>query len=209
MLFQLTDDIIFPNPELAEDDGLLAIGGDLSIERLLTAYYNGIFPWFSEDDPILWYSPPQRFVLYPQKIRISKSMKKIIKENIFQITINKAFPEVITNCAKSKRKEQDGTWITGEMQQAYIDLHKAGFAYSVEAWQNKKLVGGLYGLLINGVFCGESMFSEVSNASKAALIWLVQNLELRLVDCQVYTQHLESLGAELIDRKDFLEILQK
>ncbi|WP_443937458.1 leucyl/phenylalanyl-tRNA--protein transferase [Pedobacter sp. MW01-1-1] len=207
MFFQLLeDDYNFPDPALAEEDGLLAIGGDLSLERLLTAYSSGIFPWFSENDPILWYSPHERCVIYPEKIKISKSMKKILAENTFHITLNQAFEQVIVNCANTPRKDQDGTWITSEMQKAYIHLHQKGFAHSVEVWQKEELVGGLYGLKINGVFCGESMFSHVSNASKAALIYLSQT-NIQLIDCQLPNNHLLSMGAEMIDRTAYEKIL--
>ena len=209
MLFQLLDDDInFPNPRLAEEDGLLAIGGDLSMERLLNAYSNGIFPWFSEGDPILWYAPVKRCVIYPNKIKISKSMKKVLAGDVFNISINKAFKEVILNCANTPRKDQDGTWITDEMQKAYINLNKNGFAHSVEVWQNQILVGGLYGIKVNRVFCGESMFSHVSNASKSALIYL-SKLNIDLIDCQLPNDHLMSLGAEMIDNEEYLTILHQ
>jgi len=208
MFFQLlADDPAFPDPALAEEDGLLAIGGDLSMERLLIAYSNGIFPWFSENDPILWYSPHERCVIYPDKIKISKSMKQVLKQGIFKVTLNQAFEEVILNCATSVRKGQDGTWITAEMQQAYLNLHQNGYAHSVEVWQDDKLVGGLYGLKVNRVFCGESMFSRVSNASKTALIFL-SKLNIDLIDCQLPNDHLMSLGAEMISRETYMEMLQ-
>ncbi len=208
MIFQLNDnDIIFPDPTLADDSGLLAIGGNLSTERLLLAYKNGIFPWYSDDEPICWYSPPERCVLFPQKIVISKSMQQVFKAKQFIIKKNTAFEQVIKNCANTNRKDQDGTWITNDMQQAYINLHKLGIAQSIEVWQNNELVGGLYGLEINNIFCGESMFSYVSNASKAALIWLCTQNNYALIDCQVRTEHLISMGAEMIDRKDYLNLL--
>jgi len=208
MFFQLLDDHPgFPDPALAEEDGLLAIGGDLSMERLLIAYSNGIFPWFSEGEPILWYSPHERCVIYPDKIKVSKSMRKILKQEVFKITINQAFVQVIQNCATTERKGQDGTWITNEMQNAYIKLHQEGYAHSVEVWQEDKLVGGLYGLKVNRVFCGESMFSHVSNASKAALIFL-SNMNIDLIDCQLPNDHLMSLGAEMISRELYMEMLQ-
>ena len=175
MIFWLTEEIIFPNPELAEEDGLLAIEGDLSPKRLLLAYQNGIFPWFEDDTPILWYSPHQRFVLFPSEVKISKSMRQVLKNHPFKITYNQAFEKVILACAEAKRLEQDGTWITQEMQEAYIKLHQAGYAHSIEVWENEELVGGLYGVLVNKVFCGESMFAKKSNVSKIALIWLCQN----------------------------------
>jgi len=209
MFFQLADDdLSFPNPALAEEDGLLAIGGDLSLERLLLAYSNGIFPWFSEGDPILWYSPHQRCVIYPERINVSKSMKKIQKNKTFEVTINTAFEAVIKNCADTPRIGQDGTWITDEMQNAYINLHKKGFAHSIEVWLDKKLVGGLYGIKINRVFCGESMFSHVSNASKTALIFLAET-DIDLIDCQLPNDHLMSMGAEMIDQNLYSAILQK
>jgi leucyl/phenylalanyl-tRNA--protein transferase len=209
----LTDQISFPNQSEADTDGLLAIGGDLSSERLIHAYNNGIFPWFNEDEPLLWWSPDPRMVLFPNELRISKSMKVVLKKNIFQITVNKAFSEVIYNCAQIKRDGQAGTWITNDMTEAYIKLHKQGVATSVEVWQDTILVGGLYGIDLKDqkVFCGESMFSKVSNASKAAFITLVQYLKTQdynLVDCQVYNNHLDSLGAREITREDFLTFLQ-
>jgi len=208
MFFQLLDDdLSFPNPALAEEDGLLAIGGDLSLQRLLLAYSNGIFPWFSEGEPILWYSPHQRCVIYPDKIKISKSMKKVLRDGIFKITVNTAFAQVIRNCASTPREGQNGTWITNEMQEAYLNLHRQGFAHSVEVWINEKLVGGLYGLKVNRVFCGESMFSHVSNASKAALIFLSKT-DIDLIDCQLPNDHLMRLGAEMIQRVTYMKILQ-
>ncbi|MBB6236726.1 leucyl/phenylalanyl-tRNA--protein transferase [Pedobacter sp. AK013] len=207
MFFQLLDDNPgFPDPALAEEDGLLAIGGDLSTERLLIAYSNGIFPWFSEGEPILWYSPHERCVIYPDKIKISKSMQKILNQQVFKITFDQAFADVIRNCATIERKGQDGTWITNEMQGAYISLHQQGYAHSVEVWLEDKLVGGLYGLKVNRVFCGESMFSHVSNASKAALIFL-SRMNIDLIDCQLPNDHLTSLGAEMIPRETFMHIL--
>ena len=207
MFFQLPDhEMVFPDPTLAEEDGLLAIGGDLSMERLLLAYSSGIFPWFSEGEPILWYSPHQRCVIYPDRILVSKSMKKIMRDGVFTITLNTAFEDVILNCAKTPRKGQDGTWITDEMQAAYINLYQNGYAHSVEVWQNEQLVGGLYGLKVNRVFCGESMFSKVSNASKAALIYL-SKLNIDLIDCQLPNDHLMR-GAEMIERNVYMKILQ-
>ena len=209
MIFRLTEEIIFPNPELAEEDGLLAIEGDLSPKRLLLAYQNGIFPWFDDDTPILWYSPHQRFVLFPLEVKISKSMRQILKNHPFKITYNQAFEKVILACAEAKRLEQDGTWITQEMQEAYIKLHQSGYAHSIEVWENEELVGGLYGVLVNKVFCGESMFAKKSNASKIALIWLCQNANINLIDCQIHSAHLESLGARMIARKEFMEYLNR
>jgi len=208
MVFRLLDDaLIFPNPALAEPDGLLAIGGDLSEQRLILAYNSGIFPWFSADDPILWYSPHERCVIFPDKIVVSKSMRKILKSNTFKITQNTAFEQVISHCAQTPRTGQDGTWITNEMQNAYIKLHQMGIAHSVEIWKDQQLVGGLYGIKVNKVFCGESMFSHVSNASKTALIYVAQNMDFNLIDCQLPNEHLMSLGAEMISSERYLEIL--
>lgn len=209
MIFRLTKELIFPNPALAEDDGLLAIDGDLSEERLILAYQNGIFPWFSEENPILWYSPHQRFVLFPAEVKISKSMQQVLRKNPFKVTYNNAFEKVILACAEAKRIEQDGTWITTEMQNAYIDLHFNGFAHSIEVWENENLVGGLYGVLINKVFCGESMFSKKNNTSKIALIWLCQNANINLIDCQIHSDHLEKLGARMIEREEFIAYLHQ
>ncbi|WP_353135484.1 leucyl/phenylalanyl-tRNA--protein transferase [Pseudopedobacter sp.] len=207
MFFILNDTLSFPRVELAEEDGLLAVGGDLSPERLLLAYHSGIFPWYSDESPILWYAPHERFVVFPHKLKISKSMKQILRSKKFKVTFDTAFSAVIKACSKIKRKDQEDTWITQDMQEAYIRLHELGFAHSVEVWQENKLVGGLYGVLINKVFCGESMFSKVSNSSKIALIWLFNNLDINLVDCQVYTSHLESMGGEMISMKEYLRHL--
>lgn len=208
MIFQLTDDLIFPIPSLSEPDGLLAIGGDLSVDRLILAYENGIFPWFSEGDPICWFAPHERCVIFPEKVKISKSMRKVIADGIFTVTRDQAFEQVIFHCAETPRKDQDGTWITTDMQDAYIDLHRAGWAHSVEVWYGDQLAGGLYGMEVNGVFCGESMFSLMSNASKTALIWLCRNPAYRLIDCQVPNDHLMSLGAEMILAETYLSILR-
>lgn len=208
MIIQLSKDKIwFPSPELADEDGLLAIGGDLSAQRLLLAYRNGIFPWFSEGDPILWYAPHERFVLFPERLKVSSSMLKILRSGSFRVTYDQAFIRVINACANSIRKDQKGTWITETMKSAYIQLHNLGYAHSVEVWENDLLVGGLYGVQINHVFCGESMFSNVSNASKAALIVLCQNKNFKLIDCQVYTSHLESMGADFISLEEYLVFL--
>ncbi len=210
-LFFLNDRLYFPPVTEANAEGLLAVGGDLSPERLLLAYQNGIFPWFNEDDLILWWSPDPRMVLYPQKLKVSKSMQKIMNGNQFRLTMDTCFDEVVEQCALLKRKGQEGTWITPKMKEAYTQLHEKGFARSYEVWQDDKLVGGLYGIDLETIFCGESMFSSVSNASKFAFIKLAQELEKKayqLIDCQVYTRHLESLGAEEIARADFIEILK-
>lgn len=208
-MYYLLDEseLVFPHPSLADEDGLLAVGGDLSIERLLLAYENGIFPWYNEDSPILWYAPLERFVLSPAKIRISKSLKQVLRSNIFQVTIDKDFSSVIKNCAVISRKDQDGTWIVSDMQDAYNRLHEVGYAHSVEVWQGEELVGGLYGVQIGKVFCGESMFSKVSNASKIALVHLAKNFGLSLIDCQIPSEHLTKMGAELIPQEVYLSIL--
>jgi leucyl/phenylalanyl-tRNA---protein transferase len=211
-MFYLTDAIVFPDVEMADDDGLLAIGGDLSTERLLLAYKNGIFPWYSEGEPICWWSPNPRFVLLPAELKVSKSMQTVLNNGSFRFTINKAFDKVITNCKSIKRKHEDGTWIQQEIIDAYTRLHQLGFAVSAEAWKNGELVGGLYGVLLGNVFFGESMFSTESNASKFAFINFIKHLQkqnIKLIDCQIYTAHLESLGARMIDRKLFCEILAK
>src|SRR5688500_7364529 len=207
-IFSLDKQLTFPPLELAEPDGLLAMGGDLSTDRLLLAYRSGIFPWY-EGEHILWWSPDPRFVLFPGELVISKSMRSIIRRNTFTFTINEAFAEVITNCKRITRKDQEGTWITDDVKQAYIELHKKGYAYSAEAWHEGKLAGGLYGVRIGNVFFGESMFSRVSNASKFAFISYVESMkpELKLIDCQVYTEHLESLGARMIERSKFIQIV--
>jgi leucyl/phenylalanyl-tRNA---protein transferase len=210
-LFTLGKELIFPPVEMSEPDGLLAVGGDLSENRILLAYRQGIFPWY-EGDHILWWSPDPRFVLFPDHLRITKSMQQLFKKNFFQFTFNTAFEQVIAECKTIDRKGQDRTWITAEMKSAYIRLHRLGYAQSAEAWKDGELVGGLYGIRLGKVFCGESMFNRVSNASKFAFISLVEHLKLeglRIVDCQVYTAHLESLGAEMIPRQKFIQILKE
>ena len=205
----LSNKLEFPPHKEATKDGVLALGGDLSLERLLLAYKNGIFPWYSEGEPIVWYAPSDRMLLFPEDLKVSKSMRKVINKNDFTITENKAFEAVIFNCKMISRKDEFGTWITDDMQQAYINLHKKGFAKSIEVWQHKELVGGLYGVdLGNGVFCGESMFSKVSNVSKLAFIHLVNNCGYKFIDCQVYNDHLASLGAKEVSREYFLELLK-
>ncbi|MEB8345954.1 leucyl/phenylalanyl-tRNA--protein transferase [Flavobacteriaceae bacterium KMM 6898] len=209
-LFFVTERLEFPPVEHANEEGLLAVGGDLSLERLLLAYQSGIFPWFNEDSLILWWSPDPRMVLYPNKVKVSKSMRKILEGTQFRLTINTQFETVIEQCALSPRKDQLGTWITQSMKEAYMGLHEIGIAKSYEVWDKDELVGGLYGIDLGHVFCGESMFSKVSNASKFAFIKLAQELEemnYSLIDCQVYTPHLESLGAEEIPREEFVRIL--
>ncbi len=208
MVFQLLPDLIqFPDPSLAEEDGLLAYGGDLSEQRLKLAYSLGIFPWYSEGEEILWYAPHERCVIFPEKIKVSKSMVQLLKKDVFHLTANQNFEAVILHCAHVLRKDQEGTWITDDMQEAYINLHKKGVAHSVEVWHEGKLAGGLYGIIVNRVFCGESMFSLMPNASKAALVWLSRNPGLKLIDCQLPNAHLMSMGAEMISSKAFREIL--
>lgn len=204
----LNQQLIFPKVDEANEEGLLAVGGDLSVARLVIAYNSGIFPWFNEDEVILWWSPDPRFVLFPKDLKVSKSMQQFMRKCDYEVTVNKDFKAVITACAKGKRDGQSGTWITDNMIEAYCKLHELGFAISVEVWKANVLVGGLYGVdLNNGVFCGESMFAKESNASKAAFITFIQNSEYKLIDCQVYTNHLESLGAKEISRDAFLEYL--
>lgn len=207
MIFRLDERLLFPNPELAEDDGLLAVGGDLSPQRLLLAYRNGVFPWYSDDTPILWYSPHERFVLHPENLRVSKSMRQVLRSGKFTVTYNTCFADVIKACSTSFRKDQDGTWITDDMIAAYTELNRLGHAHSVEVWADGELVGGLYGVQVGTVFCGESMFARVSNASKTALISLCQTGKYQLIDCQVHTEHLESLGAGMISRAEYMDCL--
>ncbi|MBD1423406.1 leucyl/phenylalanyl-tRNA--protein transferase [Sphingobacterium chuzhouense] len=210
MPYSLDGRLIFPHPSLADDDGLLAIGGDLSSERLLLAYQHGIFPWFSDETPILWYAPHERFVLDPKELKITRSMQQFIRNSLFRTAHNTAFMEVIDRCATTKRKDQQGTWITADMQEAYIRLHELGYAHSVETYnENGVLVGGLYGIQIGAVFCGESMFSHASNASKLALINLCQTFNFELIDCQIYSEHLASLGAKFISGTAYYQLLQK
>lgn len=210
-MYFLSKELFFPPVSHANSDGILAIGGDLSPERLLLAYRSGVFPWFEEGEPIYWWSPNPRMVLFFDELIISKSMRNILNRNLFKVTFNQNFEEVISNCQKIKREGQNGTWITNEMIAAYCQLNKMGIAKSVEVWQNNKLVGGLYGIDLGDVFCGESMFSKVSNASKVAFIALVNQLKknnYKVLDCQVYNEHLESLGCREIDRTDFMQILK-
>ncbi len=208
-LHVLNDKIWFPPPNEALSDGLLAIGGDLQIERLLLAYKSGIFPWYDNDLP-LWWHPNPRFVLLPNDLKVSKSMKTLLHQRKFRFTINQAFEQVIDNCKKVERKNQDGTWINEDVKTAYTQLHQLGYAHSAEAWFNGELVGGLYGIKMGKVFFGESMFTKQSNASKYAFIKYVQQLQqegIELIDCQVYTEHLESLGAKMIMREQFMQLL--
>lgn len=210
-MYFLTDRLWFPDVEKADEEGLLAVGGDLRPERLLLAYKSGIFPWFNEDGLVLWWSPNPRMVLFPDAIKISKSMRQVIHSGKFRMTWNTRFEEVIEACSAIKRKDQQGTWITTGMKEAYKQLHRLGIAQSVEIWENDQLVGGLYGIDLGTVFCGESMFSRSSNASKFAFIHLAQELgnkNYKLIDCQVYNPHLESLGAVEIPRRRFLDFLK-
>jgi leucyl/phenylalanyl-tRNA--protein transferase len=207
MIFRLDERLVFPKPDLAEPDGLLAVGGDLTTERLLLAYQNGIFPWYSDDTPILWYSPHERFILYPDELKISKSMRQVLRSGKLTITVDTCFNDVITACSSAPREGQDGTWIVPDMIAAYKRLHDEGHAHSIEVWQEDKLVGGLYGVHVGGVFCGESMFSRVSNASKTALIYLCNTGIYKLIDCQVHTDHLESMGARIISREQYMDVL--
>ncbi len=212
-MFILTESLTFPPADYTDDDGLLALGGDLTIDRLLVAYHSGIFPWYSQGQPILWFCPDPRMVLFPDDLKISKSMKQIIRKKQFEVTFNTDFDGVIQNCAYVKRPDQEGTWITKEMQHAYKKLFDLGHVVSVEVWENSNLVGGLYGVWLEDkkVFCGESMFSTVSNASKYGFIALVEWLkqkEVKIIDCQVHTDHLASLGAKEITREEFLNFLK-
>ena len=210
-MYYLSSDLFFPPVSESNWDGILAIGGDLSSERLQLAYKSGIFPWFEEGEPIMWWSPNPRMVLFLDELIVSKSMRNILNRKIFTVTFNQNFRDVISNCQNIERDGQNGTWITNDMIEAYCKLHELGIAKSVEVWQDEVLVGGLYGIDLEHVFCGESMFSKVSNASKAAFIALVNQLkkeDYKLLDCQVYNPHLESLGCREIDRTDFMEILK-
>jgi leucyl/phenylalanyl-tRNA--protein transferase len=204
----LNDTIEFPPLSETNNDGLLAVGGDLSSKRVLLAYQSGIFPWYEANQPLLWWAPNPRFVLYPSKLKVSKSSKRLLKSKKFEVSVNRNFKDVILACAKVKRQSQSGTWITDKMIDVYCELHQMGFAKSVEVWLDNKLVGGLYGVQFNeDLFCGESMFSYVSNASKIGFISFIQMSKFKLIDCQVHSSHLESLGAEKINRSDFMQHL--
>lgn len=210
-MYYLSKELYFPPVEEASYEGILAVGGDLSIERLMLAYDNGIFPWFDADDPILWWSPSERMVVYPNDYKIQKSLRNIINRNIFEVTFNKDFENVILNCQQVERKGQDGTWISKNIIESYTELHRLGKAMSVEVWQNNELVGGLYGVDLGTIFCGESMFSKVPNASKVAFVKLIEFLKqnnYKLLDCQVHNDHLEKLGAFEISRDSFIKILK-
>jgi leucyl/phenylalanyl-tRNA---protein transferase len=210
-MYFLTKELYFPPVEEASYEGVLAVGGDLSIERLILAYENGIFPWYDAEDPILWWAPPMRMVVNPYDYKVAKSIRNIINRNLFEVTINKNFKEVVINCQKVERVGQEGTWITQDIIDAYTQLHKLEKAMSFEVWQNNELVGGLYGVDLGHIFCGESMFSKVSNASKVAFVKLIEYLKqnnYKLLDCQVHNDHLESLGAFEIPRDLFMKILK-
>lgn len=212
MIFLNPHEISFPDPEsTVSESGLMAIGGDLSPERLLFAYEIGLFPWFNEGEEILWWCPDPRFVLWPDELKVSKSMKKILRDKVFTFTENKSFREVMENCHNAYRKDQDGTWISEELVKSYTKLHEHGFAKSIEVWQGNELVGGFYGVQIGRVFCGESMFAKVSNASKAGFIQYIlkEKENIELIDCQVHSEHLESLGAKMISKKEYLKVLKR
>ena len=207
---QLGDDYKFPSPQSATNEGVVAVGGDLNPLRILEAYKNGIFPWFNDDDNLMWWSPDPRMILYPEKIKISKSFKSFLKKKEYRVSFNENFEDVIESCSYMKRVNQKGTWITNGLKQSFIELHLMGYAHSVEVWQNGVIIGGLYGLDLGNIFCGESMFSIKSNASKVGLYFLCQELKqnnYRFIDCQVPSQHLRSLGAEEISRDNFLKKL--
>jgi leucyl/phenylalanyl-tRNA--protein transferase len=207
----ITKELYFPPVDEASYEGVLAIGGDLSVERLLLAYRNGIFPWFNEDEPILWWSPAERMVVVPSIYKVSKSIRNLINQKKFKVTFNQNFGAVILGCQQIERKEQDGTWISNDIIESYTKLHEMGIAKSVEVWQNEELVGGLYGVDLGHIFCGESMFSTVSNASKIAFVSLIQYLKennYKLLDCQVHNDHLEKLGAIEISREIFMRVME-
>ncbi len=211
-VFLLDKNLIFPPVEQAIEGGILAVGGDLSPERLLLAYREGIFPWYSEGEPIIWWSPDPRFVLFPDELRISRTTRQVLARKIFDISFDSDFEGVITRCASVKRRRQRGTWITEEMRDAYIELHRLGYVHSVESWREGRLVGGLYGVSLGRIFFGESMFALESNASKVALVTLVKVLKLKgfkLIDSQVYTEHMEHFGAREIPRGEYLTLLKE
>jgi len=210
-MYILTNPIYFPPHETATEDGILALGGDLSVERLLFAYKNGVFPWFNEDEPIIWWSLPMRMVVDPKNYKIPKTVRNLMNRNIFQVSYNQSFEQVIEGCKTIYRKDQVGSWLTNDMKEAYLKLHQLGYAKSIEVWQNNQLVGGLYGVDMGHFFVGESMFSRVSNASKIAFVWLVNHLKTNgylLLDCQIHNHYLEQLGAFEITRESYLKIIQ-
>lgn len=210
MIFQLEKDLLFPPPHLAEPQGLLAVGGDLTVDRLMLAYHSGIFPWYTDGQPILWFSPDPRLVLFPGELKVTDSLRRVIKSGRFTVTRDSAFGLVVRNCRQIDRPGQDGTWITDEMEEAYVALHEAGHAHSVEVWHEGELAGGLYGVIVGTCFCGESMFTRVSNAGKVGFVWLVEKLAadgFKMIDCQVPTELLERFGAIEIPRRRFLRLL--
>jgi leucyl/phenylalanyl-tRNA--protein transferase len=211
-VYRLSQDLVFPSPHLSSHEGLLAVGGDLSEKRLLLAYSLGIFPWYSDGEPILWWSPEPRLVLYPDELKVSRSLNKVIKKDVFKVTMDRAFEEVISECARVRLENQEGTWIVDDMVSAYCRLHAIGFAHSVEAWRGDRLVGGLYGVSLGKCFFGESMFTRATNASKVALVALVKHLEalcFAFIDCQIATTHLKRFGAREIPRTQYLDELNK
>ncbi|GAB5538290.1 MAG: leucyl/phenylalanyl-tRNA--protein transferase [Salibacteraceae bacterium] len=210
-IYQLNEAMAFPRPELADDDGLLAVGGDMSVERVMLAYEHGIFPWYHEEQPILWWSPPRRMMLYPGKLKVSKSLRRSIKNKGFELRIDFAFYEVIMNCAQVKRKDQEDTWINQDTIAVFQKLHNLGFAHSFEIWKANELVGGLYGLSLGKAFFGESMFSKETDASKAAFYYLhafIVQQNFHFVDCQLHNDHLASLGAYEVPREQYLSELK-
>ncbi len=210
-MYLLTKELYFPPVSEASYEGVIAVGGDLSIERLLLAYRNGIFPWFNEDEPIFWWAPSERMVVNPKDYKVAKSLRNILNQNLFEVTVNKNFKDVISSCQKAERKGQEGTWITDDIIKSYTQLHELGHAMSFEVWQNNELVGGLYGVDLGHVFCGESMFSKVPNASKVAFVKLIDYLKeknYKLLDCQLHNDHLEKLGAFEISRDAFMMVLK-
>jgi leucyl/phenylalanyl-tRNA--protein transferase len=210
-IYRLTKELVFPPPELADDDGLLAVGGNLSVDRLVLAYSMGIFPWYSGKSPILWWSPDPRLILFPKELKVTRSLQQTIKKDIYHVTTNAAFEDVIRNCATITRKGEDGTWITDDMIEAYIRMHKAGYAHSVEAWDGDELAGGLYGVIIGKAFFGESMFAKKSDASKVAFATYATMLAekgFELIDCQVTTAHMKRFGAREISRTEFMKHLE-
>ena len=211
-IYRLPVEHIFPPVSEAEPNGLLGVGGDLDPERVMKAYNNGIFPWYSRNQPILWFAPDPRFVLFPQELKIQRSLKKVLKKNLFDIRINTQFDEVLEHCSEIPRTGQFGTWITEDMKQSYIHLNHQGYSHSFEAFQDGKLVGGLYGIVVGSVFAGESMFAQVSDSSKVAFVWAVRQMMewgIQVIDCQVYTEHLERFGAREIPRSEYMRLLRK
>jgi len=211
-IYRLPVEHIFPPVSEAEPNGLLGVGGDLDSDRVMKAYRNGIFPWYSRNQPILWFAPDPRFVIFPEELKVQRSLKKVIKKNIFEIRINTRFEDVIERCSEIPRPGQFGTWITEDMKHSYIQLHHKGYSHSFEAFQDGKLVGGLYGIVVGSVFAGESMFAQVSDSSKVAFVWAVRQMiewGVKLIDCQVYTEHLDRFGAREIPRAQYMKLLHQ